>query len=468
MCARWNSRGDRILGLRRRLSPVLYRVDSPASIAQFDHPGYYNSCTMKSCCFGGPNDEYVLSGSDDFNVYMWRLPEEGDFCSQWVARAQHVLQGHRSIVNQVRYNHSRSLLATSGVEKVVKLWSVLPLPVTDRTEETVETQDRGESGDRRVFSHEEYIGLVMRSSVNMIGQDYSMANTEENPRMMAFFDSLVQREIEGWDTDDSDNSEGGESEEYLDTLISDEEEEAGTLSYTRRERTEISTNTADTEHEGGLLSSSVSGSHSSSADASLTSANTSSLSDHSVVTDTSLPISESREDRAQTHRQSSKNFIADLITKKRTQLLKKSKKKDESQCSDHAVINKILESARRTLRTDSDASSEASTSSLMSLSSLVNRSETPVEDSNSILSPQQNLPSTSYAGNRETLNKLKERKRKILLNAETESDSESDNNPNDINQDENSNQAEDRVKFHNKSRKGKNFRRKSSDSDSDT
>merc|ERR1711911_146259 len=104
----------------------------------------------------------------------------------------------------------------------------------------------------------------MRSSVNMIGQDYSMANTEENPRMMAFFDSLVQREIEGWDTEDSDNSAGGESEEYLDTVISDEEEEAGTLSYTRRERTEIVTNTADTEAGSGLLSSSASGSHSAS------------------------------------------------------------------------------------------------------------------------------------------------------------------------------------------------------------
>ena len=464
-CIRWNSKGDRILGLRRRLSPVLYRVDSPASIAQFDHPGYYNSCTMKSCCFGGPNDEYVLSGSDDFNVYMWRLPEEGDFCSQWVARAQHVLQGHRSIVNQVRYNHSRSLLASSGVEKVVKLWSVLPLPARETTSETVETQDRGESGDRRVFSHEEYIGLVMRSSGNMIGQDYNMANTDENPRMMAFFDSLVQREIEGWDTEDSDNSEGGESEEYLDTVISDEEEEAGTLSYTRRERTEISTNTADTEAEDSFLSSSVSGSHSTSADTSGTSANTSSLSDHSgAVTDTS------QQDESQSNRQSSKNLIAELISKKRNQLLKKSKRKDEGQSSDNKVINKILESARRTLRTDSDTSSESSssTSSLLSLSSIVNRSENESgeEEANSSLDSQLNLPSTSNAGSSEVLNKLKKRKLKILL--QTESDSESDNNPNDINE-ENLNQAEDdKVPFLKKVRGGKNFRRKSRSSESDT
>ena len=29
---------------------------------------------------------------------------------------------------QVRYNHGRAVIATSGVEKVVKLWSTLPLP----------------------------------------------------------------------------------------------------------------------------------------------------------------------------------------------------------------------------------------------------------------------------------------------------------------------------------------------------
>ena len=78
----------------------------------------------------------------------------------------------------MRYNHSRSLLATSGVEKVVKLWSVLPLTVS---EDAVETGERGEGGDRRVFSHEEYIGLVMRSSVNMIGQDYRLLQLTLSP-----------------------------------------------------------------------------------------------------------------------------------------------------------------------------------------------------------------------------------------------------------------------------------------------
>lgn len=40
-----------------------------------------------------------------------------------------------------------------------------------------------------------------------VNHDYSHGCTDEDPRMMAFFDSLVQREVEGWtsNTDLSDD-----------------------------------------------------------------------------------------------------------------------------------------------------------------------------------------------------------------------------------------------------------------------
>lgn len=40
---------------------------------------------------------------------------------QWIESTQIVLYGHRSIVNQVRYNRQKCLLASSGVEKIVKV-----------------------------------------------------------------------------------------------------------------------------------------------------------------------------------------------------------------------------------------------------------------------------------------------------------------------------------------------------------
>ena len=44
---------------------------------------------------------------------------------------------------------------------------------------------------RQVYSHDEYIRLVMRSD-SLVSHDYSSQSVEENPQMMAFFDSLVQ------------------------------------------------------------------------------------------------------------------------------------------------------------------------------------------------------------------------------------------------------------------------------------
>ncbi|CAL1684031.1 unnamed protein product [Lasius platythorax] len=197
MNVRFNSVGNRLLALRRRLPPVLYAVDSPTYLCEFDHAGYYNSCTMKSCCFAGENDEYVLSGSDDFNLYMWKIPPmEG---KPWVESAHMVLRGHRSIVNQVRYNQASCIFASSGVEKIIKIWS--PFPLGTGCLGGLKRDAGKREKQRRVFTHDEYIGLVLRSGQFMT-HDYSHQSTKEDPRMMAFFDSLVQREIEGWSSED--------------------------------------------------------------------------------------------------------------------------------------------------------------------------------------------------------------------------------------------------------------------------
>lgn len=141
MSVRFNSMGTLLLALRRRLPPILYSTLDPEPICQFYNPDYYNSCTMKSCTFAGPSDEFVLSGSDDFNLYVWRVADADrklfyffnsvpfkllfkfpvEQHRQWVDKNQMVLYGHRSIVNQVRYNPQKCLLASSGVEKIIKV-----------------------------------------------------------------------------------------------------------------------------------------------------------------------------------------------------------------------------------------------------------------------------------------------------------------------------------------------------------
>ena len=63
MSVRFNQLGTRLVALRRRLPPVVYNVHSSAAAVQFNHSGYYNSCTMKSCTFAGDKDQ--VSGSSD-------------------------------------------------------------------------------------------------------------------------------------------------------------------------------------------------------------------------------------------------------------------------------------------------------------------------------------------------------------------------------------------------------------------
>ncbi|XP_076318267.1 DDB1- and CUL4-associated factor 5-like [Tachypleus tridentatus] len=199
MSVRFNSSGSQLIALRRRLPPVLYNVHSSYPVAEFDHPGYYNSCTMKSCSFGGDSDQYVLSGSDDFRLYVWKVPDStGHNKSLWNNKAHMVLRGHRSIVNQVRYNTMRSLVVSSGVEKVIKLWGMFPLPDWSGS-----LNRSGNTEFRKVYSREDYNNLALESGQFMT-HDYSHHSVKEDPLMIAFFDSLVQQDIESCSSESND------------------------------------------------------------------------------------------------------------------------------------------------------------------------------------------------------------------------------------------------------------------------
>ncbi|XP_050407291.2 DDB1- and CUL4-associated factor 5 [Patella vulgata] len=209
MSVRINGMGNQILALRRRLPPVIYNIHSSKPVAEFEHMGYFNSCTMKSCCFAGDRDQYVVSGSDDFNVYVWKIPD--DLSERVYVNSAHlVLKGHRSIVNQVRSNIDTGLILSSGVEKTIKAWSPFPLKKIDP-----ETNTEIEPIERPVYTHEEYINLVLRSG-HVMSHDYTQHSTEEDPRMMAFFDSLVQREMETWSSSEEFSSN---EEELYDRIL---------------------------------------------------------------------------------------------------------------------------------------------------------------------------------------------------------------------------------------------------------
>lgn len=141
---------------------------------------------MKSGTFG---HNYVFSGSDNFAIYAWKMP---DFAQnpefQYVKRADFVLQGHNSIVNQVRFNPIFNTLATSGVEKRIKLWSPFDIGLKN-------SQENCENNVHRRISRAENRFQLYAQSTELSNDDFDIESTEENPKMLAFFDTLVQRDF---------------------------------------------------------------------------------------------------------------------------------------------------------------------------------------------------------------------------------------------------------------------------------
>ena len=83
--------------------------------------------------------EYIAAGSDDGNIFIWEK------ASGLLVR---VLHGDDSIVNCVQWHPNVPMLATSGIENVIKLWEPKPpgheenLEVKNRTKVCSENQRR--------------------------------------------------------------------------------------------------------------------------------------------------------------------------------------------------------------------------------------------------------------------------------------------------------------------------------------
>ncbi|CAN6307011.1 unnamed protein product [Urochloa humidicola] len=112
------------------------KLDQPQA-----YSGHRNYRTVKGVSFFGPNDEYVVSGSDCGNVFIWR--KKG-------GELMRMMNGDKSVVNCIEPHPHFPFMATSGIDKTVKLWTpaakkVMPLP--KNAKEIIASNERGREVD---------------------------------------------------------------------------------------------------------------------------------------------------------------------------------------------------------------------------------------------------------------------------------------------------------------------------------
>lgn len=98
---------------RRRLRPHV-EADVPCSRPTRSYRGHCNVRTVKDVNYFGPSDEYVLSGSDDGNFFIWDR-KSGELVN--------LLSGDDEVVNVIQPHPYEPLLAVSGIDHTVKIFS---------------------------------------------------------------------------------------------------------------------------------------------------------------------------------------------------------------------------------------------------------------------------------------------------------------------------------------------------------
>ncbi|KAJ8631476.1 hypothetical protein MRB53_024799 [Persea americana] len=142
------------------------------------YTGHRNSQTVKGVSFFGPNDEYVVSGSDCGHIFIWKK-KGGELLR--------VMVGDRRIVNCLEPHPYVPVLATSGIEKNVKLWAPIasdPIPLPDNVNEVMEANKQGREDRSRITLTPDVIMHVLRlqrrQTLAYIERRYSRADLESD------------------------------------------------------------------------------------------------------------------------------------------------------------------------------------------------------------------------------------------------------------------------------------------------
>lgn len=97
---------------RRRKEKVEARV--PCSASTRVYRGHCNVRTVKDCNYFGLDDEYVVSGSDDGNFFIW---------DRKTSELVNILEGDGEVVNVITGHPYENMMAVSGIDHTIKIFS---------------------------------------------------------------------------------------------------------------------------------------------------------------------------------------------------------------------------------------------------------------------------------------------------------------------------------------------------------
>lgn len=115
-CALYNYNGTEILASYNDEDIYLFDTLYPHPSGDFAHryQGHRNNATVKGVNFFGPKSEYIVSGSDCGNIFIWDKDTES--IVQWL------LGDEQGVVNFLETHPFIPVLATSGLDYDVKVW----------------------------------------------------------------------------------------------------------------------------------------------------------------------------------------------------------------------------------------------------------------------------------------------------------------------------------------------------------
>ena len=162
-------------GTRRRniaLSQWECSKEFAANDYSFRLCGHSNAHTdIKEANYIGERGEYIAAGSDDGNIFIWE---------KTTGNIVRVLNGDDSIVNCVQWHPSGPLLATSGIENMVRLWE--PKAVDHEEKRCVKDVYKACRDNQQRMKVDPFEVMLMRMGFNIGGTEETRESSQSRRR----------------------------------------------------------------------------------------------------------------------------------------------------------------------------------------------------------------------------------------------------------------------------------------------